>query len=1542
MRRIMSLARSGHSIQTQQVDSKPALSPAVLPLSHLSLVFRILTSISYLVSVRIASGFKKQPYFSSLSRKDWNVTWNTSNPDFTKCFQNTVLVWVPCFYLWACFPFYFLYLSRHDRGYIQMTPLNKTKTALGFLLWIVCWADLFYSFWERSRGIFLAPVFLVSPTLLGITMLLATFLIQLERRKGVQSSGIMLTFWLVALVCALAILRSKIMTALKENPCPESSASFLSRITFWWITGLIVRGYRQPLEGSDLWSLNKEDTSEQVVPVLVKNWKKECAKTRKQPVKVVYSSKDPAQPKESSKVDANEEVEALIVKSPQKEWNPSLFKVLYKTFGPYFLMSFFFKAIHDLMMFSGPQILKLLIKFVNDTKAPDWQGYFYTVLLFVTACLQTLVLHQYFHICFVSGMRIKTAVIGAVYRKALVITNSARKSSTVGEIVNLMSVDAQRFMDLATYINMIWSAPLQVILALYLLWLNLGPSVLAGVAVMVLMVPVNAVMAMKTKTYQVAHMKSKDNRIKLMNEILNGIKVLKLYAWELAFKDKVLAIRQEELKVLKKSAYLSAVGTFTWVCTPFLVALCTFAVYVTIDENNILDAQTAFVSLALFNILRFPLNILPMVISSIVQASVSLKRLRIFLSHEELEPDSIERRPVKDGGGTNSITVRNATFTWARSDPPTLNGITFSIPEGALVAVVGQVGCGKSSLLSALLAEMDKVEGHVAIKGSVAYVPQQAWIQNDSLRENILFGCQLEEPYYRSVIQACALLPDLEILPSGDRTEIGEKGVNLSGGQKQRVSLARAVYSNADIYLFDDPLSAVDAHVGKHIFENVIGPKGMLKNKTRILVTHSMSYLPQVDVIIVMSGGKISEMGSYQELLARDGAFAEFLRTYASTEQEQDAEENGVTGVSGPGKEAKQMENGMLVTDSAGKQLQRQLSSSSSYSGDISRHHNSTAELQKAEAKKEETWKLMEADKAQTGQVKLSVYWDYMKAIGLFISFLSIFLFMCNHVSALASNYWLSLWTDDPIVNGTQEHTKVRLSVYGALGISQGIAVFGYSMAVSIGGILASRCLHVDLLHSILRSPMSFFERTPSGNLVNRFSKELDTVDSMIPEVIKMFMGSLFNVIGACIVILLATPIAAIIIPPLGLIYFFVQRFYVASSRQLKRLESVSRSPVYSHFNETLLGVSVIRAFEEQERFIHQSDLKVDENQKAYYPSIVANRWLAVRLECVGNCIVLFAALFAVISRHSLSAGLVGLSVSYSLQVTTYLNWLVRMSSEMETNIVAVERLKEYSETEKEAPWQIQETAPPSSWPQVGRVEFRNYCLRYREDLDFVLRHINVTINGGEKVGIVGRTGAGKSSLTLGLFRINESAEGEIIIDGINIAKIGLHDLRFKITIIPQDPVLFSGSLRMNLDPFSQYSDEEVWTSLELAHLKDFVSALPDKLDHECAEGGENLSVGQRQLVCLARALLRKTKILVLDEATAAVDLETDDLIQSTIRTQFEDCTVLTIAHRLNTIMDYTRVIVLDKGEIQEYGAPSDLLQQRGLFYSMAKDAGLV
>ncbi|KTF80931.1 hypothetical protein cypCar_00017706, partial [Cyprinus carpio] len=1454
---------------------------------------------------------------------DWNRTWQTHNPDLTPCFQNTVLVWIPCLYLWLSAPFYILYLKRNDRGYICMTHLNRAKTVIGFALWLICWADVFYSFWERGHDATIAPVYLVSPTMLGVTMLLATFLIQYERMKGVQSSGVMLNFWLVALVCATVTFRSKILHALTENPCPELGASFLSRITFWWITGLMVIGYKRPLEEKDLWSLNTEDKSEKVVPQLVRRWDQECNKVKRPIDKTLYSPKRAAkgEKKEGQPI---EESEILLAKTLQKTGEPSLFCALCRTFGPYFLVSSLYKIIHDILMFVGPEILRLLIQFVNDSSAPTWHGYFYTTLLLVCTCVQTLILQKYFHVCFVTGMRLRTAIVGAVYRKALVITNAARRTSTVGEIVNLMSVDAQRFMDLITYINMIWSAPLQVILALYFLWQNLGPSVLAGVAVMVLMVPLNAVIAMKTKTYQVAQMKSKDNRIKLMNEVLNGIKVLKLYAWELAFKDKVSAIRESELRVLMKTAYLGAVSTFTWVCAPFLVALSTFAVYVLVDDHNILDAQKAFVSLALFNILRFPLNMLPMVISSMVQASVSMKRLRVFLSHEELDEDNVERPAIT--ASPDSIRIVDGAFSWSKHDSPTLKRINVRVPEGAFVAVVGHVGSGKSSLLSALLGEMQKQEGSVSIKGSVAYVPQQAWIQNATLKDNILFGREAKDSWYEKVVEACALLPDLEVLPGGDLTEIGEKGVNLSGGQKQRVSVARAVYCNCAVYLLDDPLSAVDAHVGKHIFEKVIGPQGLLQGRTRVLVTHGLSFLPQADLILVMVDGEITEMGSYTELLGRQGAFAEFLRTYASTEQEEVEESVGEA------VPRKGLENGGPAAVLGQSQI------SLNAAGKTEANDVAAAKTTKST----EAARLTEADKANTGRVKLSVFWEYMKAIGLPLSIFSIFLFFCHHLSSLGSNYWLSLWTDDPVINNTQPNREMRLGVYGAFGLTQGIAVFWYSVTVSVGGILASRYLHQTMLYNVLRSPMSFFERTPSGNLVNRFAKETDTIDTVIPSIIKMFMGSMFNVLGSCAVILIATPLVAIIIPPLGLLYFFVQRFYVASSRQLKRLESVSRSPVYTHFNETLLGTSVIRAFGEQQRFIRESDGRVDHNQTAYFPSIVANRWLAVRLEFVGNCIVTFAALFAVMARDSLSPGIMGLSISYALQVTTSLNWLVRMSSEVETNIVAVEKVKEYGDTEKEAEWRLEHSTLPAGWPTTGHIEIRNFGLRYREDLELAISDISVNIEGGEKVGIVGRTGAGKSSLTLGLFRIIEAAQGEICIDGVNIAKLGLHELRSRITIIPQDPVLFSGSLRMNLDPFDGYTDEEVWRALELAHLKNFVSGLPDKLNHECSEGGENLSLGQRQLVCLARALLRKTKILVLDEATAAVDLETDNLIQSTIRTQFEDCTVLTIAHRLNTIMDYTRVLVLDKGHMAEFGSPSNLIAKKGIFYKMAKDSGLV
>uniref|UniRef100_A0A8C1IKY2 ATP-binding cassette, sub-family C (CFTR/MRP), member 3 n=1 Tax=Cyprinus carpio TaxID=7962 RepID=A0A8C1IKY2_CYPCA len=1494
-----------------------------------------------------------------ISSEDSNLTKHTDLPDLPACFQLSVLPWTPCIYLWLTSPFYILYLKRNNRGYIMMSILNRIKTVLGLILWIVCWTDLFSSFHEMSQNQSKPPIYFVTPLIVGMTMLLATFLIQYERLKGVQSSGVLFIFWTISVLCAIVPFRSKIMyqngvedklrtttfynyfgltliqlilSCFNETPplfssvvpdpnaCPEITAGFLSKMTFWWFTSMAIKGYKSPLENKDLWSLNKQDSSELVVPNLLNEWEVEKSKA-------AFRKAGPDA--EPNHVSVSPEEEEVLLSKRKEVRQPSFLRALLRAFGPYFLIGSAFKLLQDLITFVNPQLLRMLIDFTKQSNAPLWWGYSLAFMMFGTSLLQTLILHQHFQYCFVTGMRLRSGIIGAIYRKSLVITNEAKRSSTVGEVVNLMSVDAQRFMDLTTFLNMLWSAPLQIILALFFLWRNLGPSVLAGVAVMVLLIPFNAFIAMKTRTYQVEQMKHKDDRIKLMNEILNGIKVLKLYAWEVSFKEKILQIRQKELTVLRKTAYLSALSTMAWTSAPFMVALTTFAVYVTVDESNVLDAEKAFVSLSLFNILRFPLNMLPQVISSIVQ--VSLRFLHIT--------------QILQGESKYAVSVVNGTFSWAKQDQATLDNINVMVPQGSLLAVVGHVGCGKTSLVSALLGEMEKQEGQISIRGSVAYVPQQAWIQNATLRDNILFGRPYVEQKYRCVLEACALTPDLEVLPGGDQTEIGEKGINLSGGQRQRVSLARALYSDADVYLLDDPLSAVDAHVAKHIFDKVIGPEGALKGKTRILVTHGISFLPQVDNILVMVDGRVSEMGSYQDLLKQNGAFAEFLRNYSLEDIIEDDEEEEFP------EDALSNHTDMVdnepVVNEARRQFMRQMSIMSndlenpkkmSRRRRCSERKHPESPTEKKELKVD---KLIQAETTETGRVKFKVYWEYAKAVGPFLSLFICFLYGCQSASAIGANFWLSEWTNDAQHNRTQDQVSMRVGVYAALGISQGVLVMFSSFTLALGKIQAARKLHQTLLDNKFHTPQSFFDTTPIGRIINRFSKDIYVIDEVLPSTILMFLGTFFASVSTMIVIICSTPIFALVIGPLALIYVFVQRFYVATSRQLKRLESVSRSPIYSHFSETITGTSVIRAYGRNAAFVLMSDMKVDENQKSYYPGIVSNRWLGVRIEFIGNCIVLFAALFAVIGKDKLSPGLVGLSVSYALQVTMSLNWMVRMTSDLESNIVAVERVKEYSETQTEAPWIVKDKQPPPDWPPKGDVEFVDYSVRYREGLDLVLRNISLKVKGGEKIGIVGRTGAGKSSMTLCLFRLLEAADGEIVIDEVKISEIGLHDLRSKLTIIPQEPVLFSGTLRMNLDPFEKYSDEEVWKVLELSHLKKFVSNQTSKLELECSEGGENLSVGQRQLVCLARALLRKTRILVLDEATAAVDLETDDLIQSTIRTQFEDCTVFTIAHRLNTIMDYTRVLVLDKGQIAEFDTPTNLIAQKGIFYGMAKDAGL-
>ncbi|XP_067858105.1 canalicular multispecific organic anion transporter 1 [Heptranchias perlo] len=1543
----------------------------------------------------------------------WNASYlDRPDPDFPVCLEQTALVWIPLGFLWICAPWQLSHLFRSRERGAGYSELYLVKQILACLLFLTSVVGLVITVVEDFGGYRdptpdkLNPVVLyVNPSIYAASWLMVLLVQESRRRAHDKDSPFLFIFWLLSVLCGVFMLQTLIRLTIKQGSAPDLprfslycisyglecisiviscisdvsseekaaakknpqvTASFLSQITFNWFNGMMMKSYREPLETKHLWELNEADKTQYVYAEFerhttsgLKKVQRKMEKERKK-----ESHKDTEQMNGVSRT-VSQDVLIMEEKSrkdkkkkPKKEESSAttaegwMVLAMMKTYRHILIKGAIFKFCHDVLLFVNPQLLKLLISFTANPSIYEWKGYVYAVLLFVTALTQSLLLQQYFHSCFLLGMRVRTAITAAVYKKALTVSNAIRKESTVGEIVNLMTVDAQRFNDVTNFIHLLWSAPLQIVVAITFLWLELGPSVLAGLAVMLLLIPFNGVLATKAKGLQMKNMKHKDQRMKLMTEILSGIKVMKFYAWEPSFEHQVFGIRENELKVMKKAAYLQALAIFLYTCTPFLVSLASFAAYVAVDQNNVLDAQKAFTSISLFNIMRFPLAMLPMLISAMVQAAVSRKRLEKFLGGEALDTSAIRQDPSYE----SAVSFSDASFSWDKNEEPTIKDVTLDIKPGSLVAVVGPVGCGKSSLMSALLGEMENIKGFINIKGSIAYVPQQAWIQNDTLQDNILFGLKLEESRYQKVLESCALLPDLDLLPAGDQTEIGEKGINLSGGQKQRVSLARAAYSGADIFILDDPLSAVDAHVGKHIFQQVIGPNGLLKEKTRILVTHGVTFLPQVDEIVVLVDGGVSEVGSYKILMANQGAFADFLNVYGEERGSGEAEatvnvvmEEDLTLVDEQEPQADahpddavtaalRRENSERARRRKGSKGSVRVSLKKAVRNkDLGSEKDGLGEMVKGQ-------RLIEKEAVETGKVKFSVYWKYLHAIGWLYSLLITLLYIAQNVAAIGQNLWLSDWTNDAIRYANTTYPAAerdrRIGIFGALGVAQAVFLFLGAFLITGGAIAASRDLHSRLLHNILHVPMVFFDTTPMGRIVNRFSKDIYTIDEAIPMMLRTWLACFFGVISTLFVICLATPYFTIVVVPLAVLYYFIQRFYVTTSRQLRRLDSVTRSPIYSHFGETVTGLPVIRAYRHQARFLDQNEKIVDGNQKCVFPWIVANRWLAIRLEFVGNLVIFFAALFAVIARGSLDSGLVGLSISYALNVTQALNWLVRQTSELETNIVSVERVSEYTTLDNEAPWVIDQR-PQEDWPDKGEIKFMDYKARYRPELDFVLQGLSCDIRTNEKIGIVGRTGAGKSSLTNCLFRIIESAGGKILIDGLDIATIGLHDLRQRLTIIPQDPVLFSGTFRMNLDPFNRYSDEEVWRSLELAHLKHYTVSLPNKLQHEVSEGGDNLSVGQRQLLCLARALLRKSKILILDEATAAVDLETDNLIQTTIQTEFADCTVLTIAHRLHTIMDSTRVMVLEAGRMVEFDSPSALLQSQGHFYHMTKDAGI-
>ncbi|KAI6366360.1 ABC transporter 7 [Pyricularia grisea] len=1186
--------------------------------------------------------------------------------------------------------------------------------------------------------------------------------------------------------------------------------------------------------------------------------------------------------------------------------------------------------------------------------------------------------------------------------------DSSDEQANHGTIINLMSVDSFNVSEVTSYLHFLFaSAPTQLLVSVILLYQVLGLSAIPGFIVMVLLLPVNIGFGRAFNSTQKKIMACSDKRIHSTNEVLQNIRIIKYFAWEHRFGESVDEKRKAELKALRARYMVWACAVAVWNTVPILITFFSFLVYTTIEKRP-LHPSIAFTSISLFMLLRHPLDQLGDMLAHVQEAKVSIDRIEQFLSEEETEKFIQLGEDNVNEEGTRMIALKDAAFIWGGKDVIEADGsqafrlldIDTEFMIGKLNVITGPTGSGKTSLLMALLGEMTLLKGRVYLPGgrsredvrpdpetglaeTCAYVAQQAWLVNASIKDNILFSARFDEKRYRDVIVACALERDLEILDNGDETLVGEKGITLSGGQKQRISLARAVYSNSKHLLLDDCLSAVDSHTAQWIFNNCIrGP--LMKDRTCIMVTHNIPLcVPHSDFVVVMDNGRITHQGKALEVIT-SGALGEEIAQKAKSETPNISRiPSRVPSSVGEGSS-----NTLLDTDG----------------DDHLSKPKGTKKPKKADA--------MEETKA-TGAVKWPVMKLYLASMGSWWFWVvAACIFVSQQAGDLASNLWIKEWASQyttevssvPIATsshtyGTQSfaptymvpvqtyvkdqlarngnataldivvnsevNAQYYLVILAIIGLAGSLTAFLRDLWIFFGSLTASAKIHTRLLGAVTRAKFRFFDVTPLGQMMNRFSKDMEAVDQ---EVAPIAIGILSCALGITVTVVLIasiTPgflIAAVFIT---MAYILLAKFYLTSSRDLKRLESVQRSPLFQQFGETLSGVTTIRAYGDERRFVRDNLTHINGQLRPMIYLWATNRWLAFRTDLLGDFVSFFAGVFVILSIGVIDAGWAGISLSYAIGFAENILWLVRLYSINEQNMNAVERIKEYLEVEQEAAPICENNRPPQNWPAQGSVEFINYTTSYRKELDPVLRNVTFKISPQEKVGIVGRTGAGKSSLALAIFRALEADGGKILIDGIDIGLIGLRDLREAITIVPQEPTLFTGTIRSNLDPFHLFTDEQIYKSLQRVQLIGPDEAIPTadaspvvpaspttpggasnkniflNLSSKVSESGSNLSQGQRQLLCLARALLKEPRVLVMDEATASIDYATDSKIQDTIR-EMKDTTIITIAHRLQTIADYDKVLVLDKGEVVEYAHPWELMRkgEGGSFKSMCDMSG--
>ncbi|KAH9652208.1 ABC transporter C family member 3 [Citrus sinensis] len=1186
-----------------------------------------------------------------------------------------------------------------------------------------------------------------------------------------------------------------------DNVTPYSNASLFSVLTFSWMGSLISLGNKKTLDLEDVPQLDSGDSVVGCFPI--------------------FRNKLEANRVEGNKVTAFKLTKALFFSA----WKEIVFTAI-------------LALLYTLANYVGPYLIDTFVQYLNGEREFKNEGYVLVSTFFVAKIVECLAQRHWMFRLQVAGIKMRSVLVSMVYNKGLTLSCQAKQSYTSGEIINFMTVDAERIGDFGWYMHDPWLVILQVSLALLILYKNLGLASIAALFATVLIMLTNFPLGRLQENFQDKLMGSKDKRMKVTSEILRNMRILKLQGWEMKFLSKIIELRKIEAGWLKKFLYTGAMTSFVFWGAPTFVSVATFGACmllgIPLESGKILSA------LATFRILQEPIYNLPDTISMIIQTKVSLDRIASFLCLDDLQSDVVEKHPR--GSSETAIEIVDGNFAWdISSNNPTLRDINLKVFHGMRVAVCGTVGSGKSSLLSCILGEVPKISGALKLCGTKAYVAQSPWIQSGNIEDNILFGKPMDREKYDRVLEACSLKKDLEILSFGDQTVIGERGINLSGGQKQRIQIARALYQDADIYLFDDPFSAVDAHTGSHLFKEVL--LGLLRSKTVIYVTHQVEFLPAADLILVMKDGKITQAGKYNDILNSGTDFMVLVGAHQQALSALDSIEGG------PVSERISMnkENGGMDTTN----------------GVTMKEGNEDIQTDKVDEVAGPKGQLVQEEEREKGRVGFSVYWQYITTAyrGALVPFILLAQILFQ-ILQIGSNYWMAWAT--PVSEDVKPAvgSSTLIIVYVALALGSSFCILARSTLLATAGFKTATLLFNKMHFCLFRAPMSFFDATPSGRLLNRASTDQSAVDLNIASQVGAFAFSMIQLLGIIAVMSQAAWQVFIVFIPVIAVSIWYQQYYIPSARELSRLVGVCKAPVIQHFSETISAIA-------------------------------------------------------------------GLAVTYGLNLNMLQAWVIWNLCNLENKIISVERILQYTCISSEPPLVIEESQPDCSWPTHGEVDILNLQVRYAPHLPLVLRGLTCTFPGGMKTGIVGRTGSGKSTLIQTLFRIVEPTAGEIVIDGINISSIGLHDLRSRLSIIPQDPTMFEGTVRNNLDPLEEYKDEEIWEALDKCQLGDEVRNKEGKLDSRVTENGENWSMGQRQLVCLGRVLLKKSKVLVLDEATASVDTATDNLIQQTLRQHFSDCTVITIAHRITSVIDSDMVLLLSHGIIEEYDSPTKLLENK-------------